>query len=351
MRDMIRMLTALLLLGTAMPGAAADRGDKKTAPAASSDTGDLEAAHREMIAFGKWVLEVEQGLTPALTAVREMGPHWQAAMRSKTPPEMEAVFAPVIVRTEKAIVASRARLTGMTLPSFPLLKLPPDVQPARLHADMLRMLDQLDEAVGTFRPVIQAFGNGDPKAAELALVRMLGSVRTLMQAQATMTGAWIATTEADDPARQALLFDQHFYHTGIRVLLTADRLLRRQKDPTLAADLTRLADQMDESIEKGLALVDARQVETEATATATEGRDGASAKAVLHKVAAMNGLYRESFAVSRAYAVTVRAAAKKVALDGATLPAVQPLIDGLRATRTQLDAVSVRQVEIMAGTR
>lgn len=350
---MLKTIVAALCLVTVSPGIAfaADRGDNKTAKPAA---GEIGATHNELIAYSKWLLELDAATRPALSALRDLGPAWQAAMTKRTAADAEAQFLPFLDKADGGIREAKARTAALTPFRFTQLSLSAaaGAEPEQVHGEMLRMLDQAAELLGTFRPLLKALGNRDPKASEVAAMKMLGSARTLYRAQAAMAGAFAAVTEEGDPARESLMFDQLFYRSGMRMLGTAEAMIAKRQDPALAADLARMADEMDRVIDQGLAGVDTSQAEmTKARAQAGNDSDGASVKALLDKTHAMQGLYRESFAIARQYAAAVRATSKKLTGAQPSFPLLQPLLMQLRTTRTELDAVATRQAEIIAGTR
>lgn len=268
------------------------------------------------------------------------------------PAKAEAAFLPFVARADAAIAESRRRMTALSVPQFPLMDLPPEASPESLRAEMTQMLDQMAEVAATFRPMLKAMSANNPAAAEEAVGRMLASVRTLYRAQAAMTGAWLATMEEDEPAHFSLTFDLHFYQSGGRLLNAAEAILTRRQDKGLAADLRRSADEMDRAIESGLAAVDA-QNEAMQDLIDQSGSDAeaVSARAMLNKVIAINGLYRESFALSRTFSRTVRTTADGVGAGPATMETLNPMVQALPVTRAQLDAIATQQAEIMAGLR
>lgn len=345
------LILGLCLLALPLAAAAADRGDEKSV-APEGGGGEAEATHAELIAYGKWLLELDCAIEPALRALRELGPAWQTAVARPTPAAAEAQFLPFLDDAERAVAAAKVRLTAMPEFRFERIELDAEAQPARVHAEMVRMLDQVTELVTSFRPLIRAIGSKDPKAGDAAVMKMLGSARTLFRAQAAMTGAFVATMEADDPARHSLMFDQIFYRSGMRLFTTTERMVRGQPDATLATDLAKLAEEMDGVIDRGLASVDASQAAA-MTLRSELGADaeGVSARAMLDKSVAMESLYRESFAIARSYAGAMRATSKRLTGGAVTLPQLQPLINQLRDTRIRLDAVATRQAEILAGMR
>lgn len=333
------------------PTAAAplERADRQEVAA---EPGQTEATHREIIAFGKWVLELDRALEPAITAVREMGPEWQKAMQAGSPAKAEAAFLPFVARADAAIAESRRRMTALPAPQFPLMNLPPESSPESLRAEMTQMVDQMAEVAGTFAPMLKALTSNNPAAAEQAVGRMLTSVRTLYRAQAVMTGAWLATLEEDEPAHYSMTFDLYFYRSGGRLLGAAEAILMRRQDKGLAADLRRSADEMDRAIDNGLAAVDAQNEEMqELIDESGSDAEAVSARAMLNKVIAINGLYRESFALSRAFTRTVRATADGVGTAPVTMATLNPMVQALPATRAQLDGIATQQAEIMAGMR
>ncbi len=341
-------MAGLFLAGVSVPGVqASDRGDSKVAPA-----GEAEAAHREFVAYGEWVLQIDGILKPALDEIRELSPQWEAATRSRNGAETQRAFQPVLSKARAAVAEARRKLAVLPIPTFELLELGEEASPTGVHAEMTRTLNRIDMVLDAFPPVLKALAANDPRAAEAAVAQMLGSAATLFRAQEAMAGVWMATLEQGDPARDVLEFERLFFRSGGRMMTSGERLVRRQQDPTLGADLLRIADAMDGVITRGLGAIDAAQAKTMALILETgSDAEGRSAKAMLTKAHTIHGLSRDSFSVARSYVAALRGAGQQAARTPVTLNSLQPLVLALRNTRIQLDAVGTRQAEVMAGTR
>ena len=130
----------LCLAGLSVPCAyASDRGDAKVAPA-----GEVEAAHREFVAYGEWVLQLDRAVSPAMKEVRAIGPQWQAAMNGGNFAAAEARILPTLTSAKRAIAEARQKLAALPTPDFPTLKLPPEARTSAVHAELVRTLGQLD---------------------------------------------------------------------------------------------------------------------------------------------------------------------------------------------------------------
>lgn len=144
---MLKQLVAgLCLLLMPVGGAsAADRGDAKVAVA-----GEAETAHRELVAYGEWVLALDGAVTPAMNEVRTLGPEWQTAINRDSFRAAEAHFLPVLAKVKRAIVDARQKLAALPSPDFPTLQLAPEVRTAAVKVEMARTLDQLDAVLDSF---------------------------------------------------------------------------------------------------------------------------------------------------------------------------------------------------------
>lgn len=346
---MLKQLVAgLCLVSMPVGGAyAADRGDAKVATA-----GEVETAHREFVAYGEWVLALDGAVTPAMNEVRTLGPEWQAAINRGSFRAAEAHFLPVLARVKRAIADGRQKLAVLPSPDFPTLQLAPEVRTAAVKVEMGRTLDQLEAVLDSFPPVLQALARKDIKAAEGALTQLVGSARTLFQAQETMAGVWMATLEADDPGREAMRFEQLYFRSASRLMTANGHVSLRRRDPTFAADMLRIADEMDKVIAAGMASVETGQAKAMALTLETGAdAEGRSAKAMLTKSHTAIGMYRDSFAIARRYSAAIRAAAKRANQAPLTLKDLELVMQALRNTRIELDAVHTRQAEVIAGTR
>ncbi|WP_439538813.1 hypothetical protein [Sphingomonas sp.] len=338
----------LCLVSVPLGGAvAADRGDAKVAAA-----GEAETAHREFVAYGEWVLALDRAVTPAMNEVRTLSPEWQAATRGGNFVAAEARFLPVLTKAKRAIADARQKLAVLPSPDFPTLELAPEIQPAAVKAEMARTLDQLDAVLDSFPPVLRALARKDMKAAETAMTQMVGSAKTLFRAQETLAGVWLATLEADDPGREAMKFEQLFFRSASRLMTATEHVSLRRRDPVFAADMLRIADDMDKVIATGNASVETGQAKLMAlTLEAGADAEGRSAKAILTKSHSAMGMYRDSFAIAGRYSAALRTAARRASQAPLTLDHLNTVMLALRATRVELDAVHTRQAEVMAGTR
>ncbi len=346
---MLKQLVAgLCLVSMPVGGAfAADRGDAKVATA-----GEVETAHREFVAYGEWVLALDRAVTPAMNEVRALSPEWQAATSSGNFVAAEARFLPVLAKAKRAIAEARQKLAALPTPEFQTLELPPEIRAPVVQAELGRSLDQLDAVLDAFPAVLRALARKDIKAAELALTQMIGSAKTLFRAQETMAGVWMATLDADDPGREALKFEQLYFRSASRLMTTTEHLSLRRRDPAFAADLLRIADEMDKVIAAGMAAIETGQAKAMALTLETGAdAEGRSAKAMLTKTHTAMGMYRDSFAIAMRYSAALRAAVKRANQTPLTLNDLNPVMAALRTTRVELDAVNTRQAEVMAGTR
>ncbi|HSX56506.1 MAG TPA: hypothetical protein VLG14_14470 [Sphingomonas sp.] len=350
MSRLILTWTALLL---AVPAFGADRTDNKTT-AREASTSEAQAIHAEMIAFGQWMIRLDAATTEAIAAFRDVGPSWNAAMATGSPDAMEARFRPTLARVEAAIGTARARLDALDTPSFPRLRLPVDTEPVRLRAEMQRMIGNMADIAQTLPGVMTAMRARDPSATRLAMVKMLDTTRALFRAQAALTAAWAATTEADDPTLQSLRFELLFFKSGVRLLDSVERGALGKPDPTLGADLRGIAGEIDAVVTAGNKLVDAQRAEFTASREELAGEkdpESVSARAMADKVVAMSGLQQEGFAVSQRYAAQLRRTADAAGSGPVSMTVLGPMIDSLRTTRTELDEIGMRVAQVMAGTK
>ncbi|HEY0623698.1 hypothetical protein [Sphingomonas sp.] len=349
---MSRLILLWTALSLAVPAAAADRTDNKTTARAAS-VSEVEAIHAEMIAFGEWMIRLDAATADAITVFRELGPAWNAAL-SGPPETMEARFRPTMAQIDGAIATARARLAALDTPTFPRLELPADTEPARLRDDMQKMIGSMEGITRTLPGVMTAIRARNPGATQQAMVKMLDATRALFRAQAAMAAAWVATTEADDPTGQSLQFELLFYKSGVRLLESVERTSLGKPDPGFGGELRALADQIDQVVAAGNKLVDAQRAEFTGVREDLAGEkdpDSVSSRAMADKVLAMSGLQHEGFTVSQRYAAQLRRTADALGTGRVSMTVLAPMIDSLRATRSELDALGMRIAQVMAGTR
>ncbi|WP_343519814.1 hypothetical protein [Sphingomonas sp.] len=352
---MLRSILGWAALSLAVPALGAERTDSKAAAAAANRAvSKPEAIHAEMIEFGKWIMQLDEATAPAIAVFREFGPSWNAAMRTRSPDEAEASIRPVLARLDEAVRTARARLEALDTPDFPRLALIADVRPVALRSEMQRMMGNIADVTATIPGILAAMRKRDPRAAEQAVIKLLDSARALYRAQSAMTGAWAATAEVEDPAYHAFQFELLFFKSGVRLLDCAERLTLRKPDPALAGELRAIAGEVDKVIAAGHQRLDAQRSEFTNVAAELAGKkdaDSVSARAMADKVLAVSGLQQESFAVSQRYASQLRRTADTLDKAPASLATLQPMLDSLRGTRVELDAISIRVAEVMAGAR
>jgi len=350
MSRLILVWTALLL---AVPAFGADRSDNKTA-AREAPASEAPAMHAEMIAFGEWMIRLDAATTDAIAAFREVGPAWNAALAGGPPDTMEVRFGPTLTRVNVAIGTARTRLDALDTPTFPLLQLSPDSEPARLRAEMQRMIGNLADITQTLPGAMAAMRARDPGAARMAMTKMLDTTRALYRAQSTMAAAWAATTERKDPTYQALQFELQFFKSGIRMLDSVERAISGKPDATLGADLREIANGIDTVVAAGTRLVDAQREQfatTHQELAGEKGPDAASARAMADKIVATSGLQQEGFAVSQRYAAQLRRTADSIGSGPVSVQALAPMIESLRTTRSELDEIGMRIARVIAGTK
>lgn len=338
----------LCLVSVPLGGAvAADRGDAKVAAA-----GEAETAHREFVAYGEWVLQLDRAVSPAMKEVRAIGPQWQAAMNGGNFAAAEARILPTLTSAKRAIAEARQKLAALPTPDFPTLKLPPEARTSAVHAEMVRTLGQLDAVLDTFAPVLRALARKDIKAAEAALVQTIGSAKTMFRAQETMAGVWMETLEAGDPGREAMQFEQLYFRSAARLMTATEHLSLRRRDAAFSADVLRIADEIDGVIASGNASIETGQAKAMAVILELgSDAEGRSAKAMLTKSHTAMGMYCDTFAIAGRYSAALRATAKRAGSTPLTMEHLQAVMVTFRATREELDTVGTRQAEVMAGTR
>lgn len=341
-------MAALCLGLLTLPAAQArDRGEAKAVP-----VGEAEARHREFVAYGEWVVEVDSIFKPVFAALSELTPQWEAATRGPNVADTPTLFAPVLNKSKNTIADARLKLDAMPVPTFARLNLDPLSSPAGIKAQMVRTLDHVDSLLDSFGPVLEALGKEDPRAAEAAVAQALASAATMFDAQEALAGAWAATLEEDDPTRDLAEIERLFFRSGGRLMTSGERMMRRGADPTLAADLLGIADAIDGVVARGGARLDAAQAETMAKIAETgSDAEGRSEKAMLTKEHAIDTLSRESLATAQVFATALRTTATRAASTPITLGELQPLVQALQDTRLKLNTLGNQQAEIAAGMR
>lgn len=127
-------MAALCLGILTLPGAQArDRGEAKAVP-----VGEAEARHREFVAYGEWVVDVDSIFKPVFAALSELTAQWEAATRGPNVADTPTLFAPVLNKSKNTIADARRKLNAMPVPTFARLNLDPLSSPAGIKAQMGR---------------------------------------------------------------------------------------------------------------------------------------------------------------------------------------------------------------------
>jgi len=329
---------AALLLSA--PPAWAQAGRVDDGKAITSDAIGAQAS-----AYGQWLQRLTAAQMVGLSELQGLRDKWQEVTRSLTPGGI-LFFRVEIAKARAAMLRSDALLKALDRPKFPLLDLSPELLPDALIASMLSTSAQALQLVDSFGPMLDGMIARDGKAVERAAVQMLAAAKILVDSQALLGTAMLATVDKETPQYEAMQFDQLLYRSAGRILDAAGVVMHSGTDPKFRADIMNIATQIDGIVARGNAKADASIADQRKSLEDT-GKSDAAVALLLRKSVEMDEIERRTFVVARDFAAALRA------LPDAplTFAHIQTLLNALRVARLAADAITIKQNEILARER
>lgn len=304
----LRFGAALLLCAIATPALG-----QTQLKSGGGHTGSVEmrALDADMTAYGEWLVRLDGASTGATAALSAMQGEWAAAMRSGSREQASARFRGVIASAKIKVAEARRQIAALDKPEFPELELPDDITTTALVDQMNKLYDRVDQLLDSFGPLLDAMTRRDLKGIESAGSEILAAAQFLVETQAIMANAGLATTERDSGVYEIQLFQVHFFRSASRIVQGARRILLGKKDPTLAKDLADFADKLESVAAAGRAKIDGEVAEWEGmVATAEKGTD-TKAMRILIRTAKVLRIDRRILEETPSYVAALRAAAAR----------------------------------------
>ena len=340
----------IILLAIALAAAPAAATPASGAGAVQSSHPDIgaEDGAAELQAFLTWLVELERRNAPGNEAFGELRGAWQEALASGGGMASAAAVRPVVMRTIAALDAVHANLGTMPAPDFPRLALHTDVSASAMIAVFRQSNRELRAAAEGFLPVLEAMARRDRNATDAALDRLMGTARSIIASQRAILRARLAVVPREESAwdvtNQRLLAAE----ASMRVTASWPAVRAARADPSLAADLVSLADQLDANAAAGAAKVEAEFVaETAALRRAESGGDAAAAS-ILRPLVASLGVNRRIFAPSRTLAAAFRAQATQLR-GPVTLQSFRALNGAIRSAVAEIEQIMDEELAAMAA--
>ncbi|MBO9713811.1 hypothetical protein [Sphingomonas sp.] len=346
MRFLRPLIGVLLLLAVPLPVLAQQANKGHAAP---PDSATLRDYNEQMTAYGQWLVRLNEACAIANDALTGLQAQWRAASAAGAGPKAVAQFRPVLAEAKAKVAAARARLLTLDQPSFDRLDLTPDLLPAELVRQVVKVLDASDSLLDTMATMLAAVEKGDQKAQEQAAYKLFEAAEILLETQAIMADAGLATAEKGTVDYYPVLLQARFFRSGLRAAHAVTLLIHGKPDPDLAVDLRAHADAITEIGVQGRDVIDRETGRWEA-AIAGEGsrKIDANAVAILRKAILVLRLERGLFDAADRYAGVLRLGADVVKRNGPRRENLTPLLAAFRALRDEIQRTSQEESRLMA---
>ncbi|RYY25070.1 MAG: hypothetical protein EOP62_14610 [Sphingomonadales bacterium] len=334
MKRLCVALAATMLLFAPEAGAQAGRVD--TGKAVTSN-----AISAQMASYGQWLQRLTAAQMVGLSELQSLRDKWQNVAQA-TRPIVIISFRAEIAKARAAMLRSDELIRALDRPKFPLLDLAPDLLPDALIGHMLKTSANALELVDSFGPMLDAMLARDGKAADRAALKLLDAAKLLVDSQALLGTAMMATIDKDTAQYDAMQFDMLLYRSAARLIDAAGVTMRGGTQPEFHGDMERIAAEIDGIIARGTEKVEAAIADAKAELDEEEG-DSAMAL-LLRKSIEMDELERRSFTTARAFAAALRALPK----GAVSFAHIQQALNAVRIAREAMDAISTAQNDVLA---
>ena len=338
------LIVAGLLVFASPSGAAPTRPDSQPA-APDAFAGELD---RQLAGYGEWLVRLQEVQQPLQQMLVQFGPRWQAALQQGGAAASAAALRPFISEAVAVADATDAALARLTTPEFPALQLDDTLRPAKLVDEMRRYTGQVRTVVGSFTPLLEAIGRGDPRAAERALDQLMANVRLLLQSQILMARASLASVPQEE-ASHSIVEVQLLYFQAAERIISSWPGLEGRRDASLRGDLLRLADRLERTVATGLTRVDEETAQLRSALAAAEEEGDENFASLSRRTLAALDADRDVFPVGRELAAILRSHAPRFA--GGTIPvtALSALFREIQPLRLRFDAIMAQEAAALAG--
>lgn len=340
------LLAALLPCALALPAHA--QTTPKEHPAKEqpiSDEAEMKTLQAEMTGYGAWLQRLDVANAEATAELQNIQAEWRSAARAPAA-EATARFRPVVARAKAKVEEARQRVRALDKPNFPTLELAADATPTALVAQVLGLYDRIDALLDSFGPMLAAMARHDVEATLTAAEQMLGAAQLLLDTQAILTNASLATTEREMGAYQVILIQARIYQSASRAMGAAKLVMRGKQDPGLAKDLERLAGEIDAASVEGRRLMTATLTEWDTLAKAGDN----DATQLLRRTSAVLRVDLQLFDATPAYSAALRAAAAKARAGQLGASDITGVSNAFGRIRALINDISAQENAAMAGS-
>ncbi len=341
------LLAALLPCALALPAHAqtTPKDRHATEKLAPEPEADLKAIQGEMEAYGAWLVRLDAANQEATAELQSIQTEWRAASQAGAA-QASASFTPVIARAKAKVAEARKRVQALDTPAFPALELDAQSATPALVAQVLKLYDRIDMLLDSFPPMLRAMERRDMQATLTAAAQMLDAGQLLLDTQALLLNAGLATADRELGAYQVGLVQVRVFQSASRMMSAAKLVMHGKQDPGLAQDLERFAGDIDAAGKEGKAVMTGKIEKWEAL-TKTGDSD---ALRVLRRSTAVLRVDLKLYDALPGYTATLRATAAKARAGRLVIGDIGTVVDAFSRIRDLINLISTQENAAMAGS-
>lgn len=311
----------------------------------TDDEAELKAIQADMTAYGAWLVRLDAANQEATTELQNIQVEWQAAARGPSA-EAAARFRPVVARAKAKVAEARRKVMALDTPRFPALGLDADAEPAVLVQQVLKLYVRIDALLDSFGPMLTAIARNDGKAVLTAAEQMLDAAQLLLDTQAILINAGLATADKEMGAYQVILLQVRLFQSASRVMGAGKLVMYGKQDPGLAKELDRYADEIDRATVEGRSVMTAKLAKwAELTRTGDS-----EATRMLRKTSAVLRVDLQLFDAMPNYSAVLRATAAKARAGRLAVSDIRAAANAFAQVRNLINEVSAQENAAMAGS-
>ncbi|NYT39920.1 hypothetical protein HZY97_04070 [Sphingomonas sp. R-74633] len=340
------LLAALLPCALALPVHA--QTTPKERPATEKlapEDSEMKAVQTEMAAYGAWLVRLDAANQEATNELQNIQSEWRAAAKA---PAAQAVarFRPVVARAKVKVAEARLRVRALDTPAFPALDLDADSSTPALVAQVLKLYDRIDMLLDSFGPMLTAMARNDAQATISAASQMLDAAQLLLDTQAILINAGLATADREMGSYQVGLLQVRIFQAASRSMGAAKLAMVGKQDPGLARDLERFATEIDAASREGKAVMTAKLAQWDVL-TKTGDSDAVQ---VLRRTSAVLRVDLKLFDATPAYTAVLRATAAHARAGRLAIGDISAVSRAFGEIRNLINEISTQENAAMAGS-
>jgi hypothetical protein len=338
---------AILILAALAASPAVAAPASQTQPGARAEPDPAAAIETELVAFGAWINRANAIQQRSQGLVMGLGPAVQQINASGAPAgERMARIRTALQQALSAADASAAEFEALDTPAFPGIDLPDELRPAALKQRMLELTRSQRSLIADLLRALDT-SVADPAAFRSAVEGLFRSITAIYDSQILLARATMESAPRDSSERAIHSFEVALLR-GMYRLFRAYSPFEPAIDRTLSADLAALAGEIDGQIRSGEVFLTAELAEVESELA--DGDVEGSEAALLRRAIAAISISRDYFEPARRLSAHFRALSQSLRGQILTEATLASVVAPLRQFRVDMDAVAMRQNQIIAAT-